>query len=96
MRLARWTIPASLIVAVAAGVLPSVAIAVSRSVAETDAFNSVYYAALLSGRDADAAVRKAHFRTELLMKEFGMSRPDAAVEVARTMILSVGNLCGGG
>jgi hypothetical protein len=83
-------------VAVAAGVLPSVAIAVSRSAAEADAFNSVYHAASLSGRDANAAVRKAHFRTELLVKEFGMTRSDAAVEVARNMILRVGGLCGGG
>jgi len=63
--------------------------------AETEAFESVYYAALLSGRDPDAALRKARFRTELLMKDFGESKSRAAAEVARFMIWRAGSLCGG-
>ena len=63
--------------------------------AETEAFERVYFSALLSGRDADAAVRKARFRTGILVKDFGMSRAEAAAEVAKFMIWRTGRLCGG-
>ena len=91
---ARWILAAALTV-LAGGIPLTVAIAVSWHAAETEAFDSVYYAALLSGRDANAAVRKAHFRTDILVKQFGMTRSDAAAEVARAMIWRSGSLCGG-
>jgi hypothetical protein len=58
-------------------------------------FESIYYNALLSGRDADAAMRKAHYLTGSLMQHFGMTRSEAATEVARTMIMRSGLLCSG-
>ncbi len=74
----------------------SVGLALSPRSAESEAFSAVYYAALLSGQDADAAVRKAHFRADILVKQFGMARSDAAAEVARSMIMRTGGLCVGG
>jgi hypothetical protein len=64
--------------------------------ADVGVFDSVYYNALLSGRDADAALRKAHYLTGSLMRHFGMTRSEAASEVARTMIMRSGLLCSGG
>ena len=63
--------------------------------AETKAFGSIYYAALLSGRDPDAAVRKARYTAGTLMKQFGMTRPEAVAEIARFAIWRSGRLCGG-
>ena len=51
---------------------------------------------LLSGRDPEAALRKAHFTAGILMKQFGKSRSEAAADVAKFMIWRAGNLCGGG
>jgi hypothetical protein len=62
---------------------------------EAQAFRAVHDAAVSARRDPDAAMRKAHFKTDLLTTDFGMSRGDAAVEVARIMILG-GGICQGG
>jgi hypothetical protein len=83
-------------IALAVGFLLIVASAFSRPNVETDAFDSIYYTALLSGRDPDAALRKAHFTTSILTKQFGMPRFKAAAEVAKFMIWRSGRLCGGG
>jgi hypothetical protein len=64
--------------------------------ADPPVFDSIYYNALLSGRDADAALRKAHYLTGSLMQHFGMTRSEAAAEVARTMVMRSGLLCSGG
>jgi hypothetical protein len=63
--------------------------------AEAVAYDTVYYTTLLSGRDADAAVRKAHFLTDTMMREFGMTRAEATAYVARSMVWRDGSLCGG-
>lgn len=63
---------------------------------ETTAFNAVYYAALFGGRDPDAALRKAHFTANVMVRQLGMTRADAAAEVARFMILRGGGICVGG
>jgi hypothetical protein len=62
--------------------------------AETEAFDSVYYTALLSGRDPNAALRKADFTANLLMTQFGMTRSNAVAEVVKFMIWRSGRLCG--
>jgi hypothetical protein len=64
--------------------------------AEAVVFENIYYNALLSGRDADAALRKAHYLTGSLTQHFGMTRSEAATEVARTMVMRGGLLCSGG
>jgi hypothetical protein len=91
-----WMVPTTLVVGLAVGMPLAVDIALSRADAETEAFDSVYYTALLSGRDPDAALRKAHFTTSILTKQFGMPRFKAAAEVAKFMISRSGRLCGGG
>jgi hypothetical protein len=92
---ARWIVPATLMMVLAAGILLSVGSTHGRATAaEAKAF-STYYAALLSGRDPDAAVRKARYTAGTLMKQFGMTRPEAAAEVARFVIWRLGRLCGG-
>jgi hypothetical protein len=93
---ARWIVSATLMMVLAAGFLLSVGSTLGRpTAAETEAFDSIYYAALLSGRDPDAAVRKARYTAGTLMKQFGMTRPEAAAEVARFAIWRSGRLCGG-
>jgi hypothetical protein len=62
---------------------------------DSGVFESIYYNALLSGRDADAALRKAHYLTGNLIQHFGMTQSEAAREVARTMIMRSGLLCSG-
>ena len=93
-----WTQPllaATLTITLAAGVVPQVARALNRHAAEAAAYDSVYYTALLSGRDAGAAVRKAHYLTGTMMQEFGVTRAEAAAYVARSMVWRNGSLCGG-
>jgi hypothetical protein len=58
-------------------------------------FEDIRYAAIFTGRDSDAAVRKAKLRVHLLMRDFGMSRTRAAEYVARVMIEQSGGLCSG-
>jgi uncharacterized membrane protein len=70
--------------------------AFSRPAAETASYETVYYTALLTGRDSNAALRKAHFRTRLLMSELGMTRSEATALAVRSVIWGAGNLCGGG
>ena len=60
-----------------------------------EAFRAVYVAAELSGRDPDAALGKAQFRTGILVRDLGMERSEAAAEVARSLILRIDRLCGG-
>lgn len=96
LRWARWLPRAAVLLAFAAGTLLPVAVAPARPAADAEAFDNIYYNALLSGRDADAALRKAHYLTGSLMQHFGMTRSDAAAEVARTMIMRSGALCAGG
>jgi hypothetical protein len=86
---------ATLTIMLAAGILPQVGRALDRHAAEAAAYDSVYYAALLSGRDADAAVRKAHYLTGTMMEALGMTRAEAAAYVARSMVWRNGSLCGG-
>jgi hypothetical protein len=92
---ARRMVAAALTTTLAAGVLPQVGRALSRHVAEAAAYDSVYYSALLSGRDAEAAVRKAHYLTGTMMQEFGMTRAEATAYVVRSMVRRNGSLCGG-
>jgi hypothetical protein len=40
-------------------------------------------------------VHKARYTAGTLMKQFGMTRPEAAAEVARFAIWRSGRLCGG-
>ena len=91
----RRLLTAALTVTLAAGVLPQVGRALSRHTEETAAYDSIYYTALLSGRDAGAALRKAHYLTATMMQEFGMTRAEAAAYVARSMVSRDGRLCGG-
>jgi hypothetical protein len=92
---ARWLPCAAVLMACAAGTLLPVGATPARTASDTQAFDSIYYNALLSGRDADAALRKAHYLTGSLMQHFGMTRSAAAAEVARTMIMRSGALCSG-
>lgn len=87
----RWTIPPVLILT-AALVGGS---AFSRPTADTKAFDSVYYTALLAGRDPDAAVRKARFTAHNLMTQLGELRAQATAEVTKFMVWRAGSLCGG-
>jgi hypothetical protein len=64
--------------------------------AEATAFRAVYYAALFGGRDPDAALRKANFTANVMVHDLGMTRADAAAEVARFMIVRGGSICVGG
>ena len=84
-----------LIVAIGAGMPASDAIT-SGQAAEWAALDSVYYTALLSGRDPDAAVRKARFNMNTLSRDLGMTRPAAASDAARFLLRRGGTLCGGG
>ena len=95
VRWARWLAAAALTMTIAAGALPQVERALSRHTEEAAAYDSIYYTALLSGRDADAAVRKAHYLTGTMMQQFGMTRAEAAAYVARSMVWRNGRLCGG-
>ena len=92
---ARWIGPSTLMMVFAAGILLSVESVLAQLTAETKALDSIYYAALFSGRDPDAAVRKARYTAGTLMKQFGMTRPEAVAEVARFAIWRSGRLCGG-
>ena len=92
---ARFLASTALIVIVAEAPL-HIGAMFTRHTAETDAYDRVYYTALLTGRSTDAALRKAQFRTDLLMREFGMTRSEAAAQAAQSMIWSAGNLCSGG
>jgi hypothetical protein len=87
---------AALILALFAGIPASSPITLLRPSAELAALDRVYYSALLSGRDPDAAVRKARFRTTTLMRDFGMTRSAAAGDIARFMSRRGGTLCVGG
>jgi hypothetical protein len=60
--------------------------------AESIALNSVYFAALVAGRDPDAAVRKVRFTVHILMKDLGMTRSAALIDEMRRR---GGSLCGG-
>ena len=93
----RWTILPLLPLAAAlvGGTSVACGFALSRPTAETKAFNSVYYTALLAGRDPDAAVRKARFTTAILMKQLGESRSQATADVTKFMVWRAGSLCGG-
>ena len=87
---------AMLMLAVAAGIPSASGIAVGGPTAETEAFDRIYYSALLSGRDPQAALRKARFTADLLVRQFHMTGTEAAAEVARSMISRSGGMCGGG
>ncbi len=86
---------AVLIVAIGAGMPASGAVTPGRA-AEWAALDSVYYTALLSGRDPDAAVRKARFNMETLARDLGMTRSAAASDATRFLLRRGGTLCGGG
>lgn len=95
LRWARWLAAATLTVALVAGAHLPVERALIRHAQEAAAYDSVYYTALLSGHDAPAAVRKAQYLTGTMMREFGMTRSQAAAYVARSMVWRNGSLCGG-
>lgn len=61
----------------------------------TQMLDDIYYAALLSGREPTAALRKARFRIQLMQRDFGMTRDQAATYVARVMIEEAGGICSG-
>jgi hypothetical protein len=84
-----------LIVALSAGVTASADIASAPPSPESQALNSVYFMALLAGRDPDAAVRKARFTVRVLMKDLGMSRAAAVTDATRFTLRRGGALCGG-
>ena len=92
MRLGRT----ALLMALAAVIPTSGRMTLMRPSAELAALDSVYYGALLSGRDPDAAVRKARFRTDNLVRDLGITRSAAAADVARFMLRRGGTLCIGG
>ena len=81
--------------ALAAVIPASGRITPSRPSAELAALDSVYYGALLSGRDPDAAVRKARFTVRVLMKDLGMPRSAAVTDATRFTLRRGGTLCGG-
>jgi hypothetical protein len=58
-------------------------------------FEDIRYAAVFTSRDPEATLRKAHLRVHLLMRDFGMTRDQAATYVARVMIEESGGLCSG-
>ena len=91
----RWVARFALALALAIGVLALSGSTPGPSAAEIEAFRAVYVAAELSGRDPDAALRKAQFRTGILVRDLGMERSEAAAEVARSLILRIDRLCGG-
>ena len=62
---------------------------------EAIALNSVYFTALLSGRDPDAAVRRVHHSTQVLMHDLGMTRSAALADVTQFALRRGGVLCGG-
>ena len=95
-RWARCLVPVTVMIAVAIGIPSNSNIAQNGSTAEIQAFDRIYYTALLAGRDPEAALRKAHYTTNLLMKQFGMTRSEATMDVARFMVWRTGQLCGGG
>lgn len=66
------------------------------SAAHVWSYDDVYVAAVLAGRDPDAAVRKAHYRTEILVRDLGMTPSRAAAEVSKWMVRDTGRLCAGG
>lgn len=76
---ARLLMAVAVMITLAAGGL-LVAELLRPSSAETTAFEIVYFTALLSGHDTGAALRKAHLRMDLLMRERGMSRPEAGAK----------------
>lgn len=75
--------------------LPGVRAVVTPPSITAQMLDKVYYAALLSGRDPVAASRKARFRIQLMQREFGMTRSQAAAYVARVMIEEAGGICSG-
>jgi hypothetical protein len=92
----RRRVTATLLTALVAGIVLTPEHAPVGETAEAVVFENIYYNALLSGRDADAALRKAHYLTGSLTQHFGMTRSEAATEVARTMVMRGGLLCSGG
>ncbi len=92
----RRRVTATLLTALVSGIVLTPEHTPGGETAEAGVFENIYYNALLSGRDADAALRKAHYLTGSLMQRFGMTRSEAATEVARTMVLRSGLLCSGG
>jgi hypothetical protein len=84
-----------LIVALSAGMTASANITSGSPSPESMALNSVYFTALLAGRDPDAAVRKARFTEHILMKDLGMTRSAAVTDVSRFMLRRGNALCGG-
>jgi hypothetical protein len=82
-----------LIVVLGAGV-PASATITSAS-PEAKALNSVYFSALLSGRNPNAAVRKARFSAHILMHDLGMTRSAALADVTQFALRCRGVLCGG-
>jgi hypothetical protein len=82
-----------LVVVLGAGV-PASATITSPS-PEAMALNRVYFTALLSGRDPDAAVRKARYTAQILMQNLGMPRSAALADVTQFALRRGGVLCGG-
>jgi hypothetical protein len=81
-----------LIVVLGAGVPAS---AITSASPEAKALNGVDFSALLSGRDPNAAVRKARFSAHILMHDLGMTRSAALADVTQFALRRRGVLCGG-
>ena len=84
-----------LIVALSAGITASANSTSGSPSPESMALNSVYFTALLGGKDPDAAVRKLRFTVHILMKDLGMTGSDAVTDVMRFTLRHGNALCRG-
>jgi hypothetical protein len=80
----------------AAGVLLAPASGNDGPSSETEAFESIYYTQLLSGRDPEAALRKAHFYGGYPHQAVRQVEIRSRSRCRKFMIWRAGNLCGGG
>jgi hypothetical protein len=85
-----------LIVAMSAGMSASATVTSRSPSLEATALNSVYFTALLTGRDPDAAVRKARFGIRVLMHQLGVPHSAALADETRFLLRRSGTLCGNG
>jgi hypothetical protein len=88
--------PAIMFIVLATGLWPVGAPGEDRSAVRAWSFSDVYAAAVLAGRDPDAAVRKARYRTDTMVRDLGMTQAQATREVSRWMVRNAGGLCTGG
>ncbi len=90
-----WFVLGMLIGLGAAGVVLGARVAFAPRTIAQRMFADIRATAALNGRDPATAVAKARFRTGVMMRDFGMTRDQAAAYVARVMIEEAGGLCSG-